>query len=461
MSNNRMSEEDRLKELRETGEAVGKLAKDEAAFTRTVEAFRALDAEKFQSELSRLGLLPFCIWICRWLCSKHCVFLCTKICREPIKEPPSIAEMREFAQITERLAADEALLKRFLDAIDREDADTFNRLLVETKWQRFCHQLCHYLCQVRCRRVCRLLCPPRPVITEVGLIPTSQIDATGRAAGPSFPPGPTPVDNKPAGVGDHPFGGLANIQGVFNIASPFQYKVEFATAPGGPWTPIMTPVYDFDCSVWPFTYYYRNPDPGGWYNIDVDVGGRGVMGCLGRQYLTDWQTPNDRDKLYYLKLTVRNAALAEFDSKVVPARVDNGAPQPTPPVIELELQTPDGKRRKLGCCEKVDRGDGNLVVIRLQAWDENFSHIDVALLGGCNASYAIVDKGGNPLSKTYNGNTADTGYPALTEFLWDPWKDKIDPCCYLIDVRIYDRVIINNAWSGGHAAEAWRSITIA
>ena len=157
--------------------------------------------------------------------------------------------------------------------------------------------------------------------------------------------------------------GLANIQGVFNIANPFQYKVEFGTAPGGPWTPILTPIYDFNCGTWPFTYYYRSPDSHGWYNV-------ADMGCLGKQYLTDWQTPNDRDKLYYLKLTVRNSALVEFESLVIPARVDNGDPQPKPPVIDLALQLPDGSRRPLGCSEEVERGEGNLVVIKLQAWDE-------------------------------------------------------------------------------------------
>ena len=106
---NEISQGERLTELRQTGEAIGKLAKDEAAFTRTVEAFRARDAEKFQSELSRLGLLPFCILICRWLCSKHCVFLCRRLCREGQGEV-SIAEMREFALITQQLASNEALL---------------------------------------------------------------------------------------------------------------------------------------------------------------------------------------------------------------------------------------------------------------------------------------------------------------------------------------------------------------
>ncbi|MDE3179073.1 MAG: hypothetical protein KGM47_05370, partial [Acidobacteriota bacterium] len=202
--------EARLEELRQTGEAIGKLAKDEAAFTRAAEAFRAENADQFQSELSRLGLLPFCILICRWFCSKHCVLVCSKLCREPVNPADiTIAEMREFALVTERLTKDEDLLKRFLDAVDKEQADVFSKLLAELKWQRFCHQLCHLLCSIRCRRICRILCPPGPMITEVGLVPTSQIDPTGRAAGPSLPPGPTPADNKPAGVGDHPFGGLA------------------------------------------------------------------------------------------------------------------------------------------------------------------------------------------------------------------------------------------------------------
>ena len=66
-----------------------------------------------------------------------------------------------------------------------------------------------------------------------------------------------------------------------------------------------------------------------------------------------------------------------------------------------------------------------------------------------------------PLSKTYNGNIADTGYPAPTDFLVDPWSLKVDPCCYLIYVTISDRAIVNNYWSGAHSVSNWRSITIA
>src|SRR6266478_6073451 len=93
------SEVQRLEELRETGRVIGKLAEDEATFTRTAEAF-----------------------------------------------PAQIKEMREFAQATARLTADDALLKAFLIAVDNVDEKAFNELLVRTKWQRFCHQICHFLC---------------------------------------------------------------------------------------------------------------------------------------------------------------------------------------------------------------------------------------------------------------------------------------------------------------------------
>jgi hypothetical protein len=450
----------RLEELKETGRVIGKLAQDEAAFTRAAEAFRAQNAEAFQSELSKLELLGRCHLICRWFCSKHCIFICTRLCREPIQpvEPPAqVKEMREFAQVTARLTADEALLKAFLAAVDNVDEKAFNDLLAKNKWQRFCHQICHFLCVVRCRRVCELLCPPPPLITEVSFIPTSQIDASGFGAGPSFGSAATSPDNKPAGVGDHPFGSSTNIRGVFDIASPFQYKVEFGPAPVGPWTPIKTAMQDFKFNpAFPpppiFLTYVRVPDINGWYNVSE-------IGLAGFDNLTNWITTTVVDGLYYLRLTVRNSLLAEFMSPVVPVRIDNTAP--TKPDITLQLQTPDGKRTKLGCCETVKQGNGNKVVITLQASDANFSHIDVSLLGGCGFGVGIVDVNGVALSKTYNGNTADTGYPAPTEFVWDPWAAKIDPCCYLIYVTINDRAILNDAWSGGHSNVNWQSITIA
>ena len=42
-----------------------------------------------------------------------------------------------------------------------------------------------------------------------------------------------------------------------------------------------------------------------------------------------------------------------------------------------------------------------------------------------------------------------------------PWAAGVEPCCYVIYVRIYDRAIVNNAYSGRHSNSNWHSITIA
>jgi hypothetical protein len=249
---------------------------------------------------------------------------------------------------------------------------------------------------------------------------------------------------------------------VFNIAAPFQYKVEFGPAPAGPWTPILTPIHDFVFNPdWVgfggsepniFDEYDRLPIAGGWYAVSE-------IGLAGFDYLTDWHTPAGANDLHYLKLTVRNAMLSESESPVVPARVDNSFP--TTPDITLELQTPDGAKEKLGCCAEVKQGNGNLIVITLQASDPNFSAISVSLIGGCGVSIPIVATDGTALSKTYNGDVTDTGYPAATAFTWDPWAAGVDPCCYLVYVTINDRAILNDAWSGGHVVSNWQSLTIA
>src|SRR6266545_2699333 len=345
------TEAQRLAELRDTAEAIGKLAADEKLFNLAVEAFRARDAEQFQAVLAAAGVLQRCRLICRWLCSKHCVFICRKLCDSiEGQHEIDVAEMREFAFVTERLAQDEALLKRLIAAVDREDAKTFRQIIAELKLERFCHQLCHYLCAVRCRLVCKLMCPPPPLITKVGYIPRAHINAAGYASGASNPPGFTPADDPANGIGDHPFGGLTHINGTFSIAGPFQYKVEFATNPAGPWTPIIQPLPDFKLVGMILVDYTRVPDAGGWYDV-ADMG----LGSEGQTYLTDWPTPPAVSDLYYLKLTVRTAAPTGFESPIVPVRIDNTAP--TKPLIKLQLKKPDGSLIDLDCCEKVEQGD--------------------------------------------------------------------------------------------------------
>ncbi|MGZ8437853.1 MAG: hypothetical protein ACXWXR_04855 [Candidatus Limnocylindrales bacterium] len=462
--------EERLDELRDTAEAVGKLAEDKEAFARAVEAFRAEDVDAFRDVLGRFDLLERCHLICRWLCSKHCVYVCFKLAG-PVRDAPNelpIEEVRRFATVVAEISADRALLERFVDVVAREDAGGFQALVKERKLQPFAHQLCHWLCSVRCRFVCRKFCPPPPLITHVANIPVGQIDAAGYAAGPSQPVGYTPADNKPGGVGDHPFGGWANIRGVFNVPNAAHYMVEFATNPAGPWTPIKTDLGDA-CWNGGVVSYTRGTDAAGWYQIGappppcpppgtVDQHGMGIF-SMGNTDLTDWLTPAVPNDLYYLRLTVRTTTLALHHSPIVPVRIDNVAP--SQPAIALELLKPDGSKVPLGCCETVSKEDGNKVIVTITASDPNFSQISVSLIGGCGVSLPLVDTGGTALSKTYNGNLLDTGYPVPTSFVWDPFAAPApDPCCYLVYVQIWDRAIVNNFWSGGHGNVNWHSITI-
>ena len=442
-----MADQSSLEELQASAAAIGALADQPELFREVVDAFRADDAERFQDALGRAGLIDQCHWICRWLCSKHCVFVCAKLAGKIKLEPEfDVEEWRAFGVYTASLGKDPETLTHLLDVVAREDAEAFQSFVAKAEIERFAHQLCHWLCLVRCRLACRRLCPPRPQLIKVGEIPIGQIDAAGYAAGPSSPASFTPADNPGAGVGDHPFGGDVHLNGLFGIASATEYKVEVGPSSVGPWTAITTPIED--SHDFGFTKYLRAAT-GDWYTIaDMDTLSE------GHTYLTDWPTPPaERDDLHYVRLVVRNAALTEFPSVPVPARVDNGLPT-GPDVGNRPLIEFSQGGKPLECCSTVHQEDGP-VKIHIEGTDENFSRLDVTAYGGCSGSFTIF-------SKTYNGNRADHGAPAPgIDAMWDPWADKVEACCYVVFVRLFDRAITGNAWNGGHTFDNWRSITVA
>ena len=171
--------------------------------------------------------------------------------------------------------------------------------------------------------------------------------------------------------------------------------------------------------------YTRLPDGVGWYDVDD-------IGLLGATQLTDWQTPAP-DALYYLKLTAKNGGATEFSSALVPVRVDNTGPTPA----QISIRQGD---RDLGCCETVEKDNGPLT-ITIEGTDDNFSELSVSLKGGCGVAHSIF-------YKSYGGNTADTGAPAPGIERVDPWAAGVEPCCYVVDVRIWDRAIVNNGSRG-------------
>jgi hypothetical protein len=434
------SNEGRLDEVLQTIDAAAKLAKDKEAFLRVAEAVRTEDAQLFQSELSRAGLLEHCGRICRWFCSKHCVFVCRRLVGAvEAKDESDPQEVLDFTLAAAKIAADHEAVAALVKAVDEGNVDAFQALLKQLGLDpRYWHQLCHWLCSVRCRFVCRKLCPFLPSITKVGLIPATHISPAGYGAGPSAPPGLTPPDSfSPGSEGHHPFGGLTNVQGsIFGIANVEAYKVESAPSPLGPWTPMLNPVADFNLSL--LLDYDRSP-VGDWFQV-ADMG-------LYRTDLANWSTPAP-DGLYYLKLTARNTAAVEFESGLVPILVDNTAPS------DFSFQiTQNGQ--DLPCCgAKVTKGGGPLQ-ITVSGEDANFGALSIALRGGCNASYPVF-------SKSYDGNILDTGapLPGIT-FLYDPWAAGVEACCYVLEVVVSDRAIVSNTEYAHHTVSSVHSITIA
>ncbi len=460
----RLNREDRLAELKDGGEAIGRLAENQKVFAEAVEAFRAVDADAFQAILERVGIVEFCPLVCQWLCSKHCLYVCLKLAGPPDVQELDVAEWRAFAKLSQRIAGDEKTLSALVDAVDREDVDAWADLVKRLKAERFRHQLCHWLCMVRCRLICRQMCPPKPLITNIGSVPTPiQVTTEGFGNGPGDPAANIPFPDPAHGVGDHPFAGSPQVKGVFNLTGATQYKVEVTNNPSdaGSWEPISVTVTGKDyISVSPWVVpCTRNPSGGadpGWYEVSEICDSHGGPDPAGEKVLLAWPTGAKPDGIYYLRLRVRNGTSERISAEQV-AQTDNTAPDA--PVIKLELQTSDGERKLLKC-GKVKKGDG-VIAVTVKAWDKNFSRLSVAAQGNSSLSVPVVDVGAVPLSKTYNGNTADQGYPTETTFLWDPWSDpRIVPCCYVVRIDIWDRALSSNTWGGGHGNSGWEALEI-
>ena len=450
--------------LQQFGEVVAKLTADREAFKNIVEAYDKQDVERFQAELKRLNIAEYCVLVCRWLCLKRCVIFCRRVCPAPVA-PPKVAdieEIREFGEAVVRTIKDKKMLDRLFKAYDEQDVEKFREILEKLELTPFCAQMCHWVCYIRCKRICRLLCPPPPSITHVAYIPTTQIDSEGYATGPSQPPGTTPTPTSCRG--HHPFGGLANVRGVFNITTPppDKYTIEFASNIAGPWQPIMRCITETDYSVWPPVDRTRcpsgPPDPG-WY---------AVADMIDPNYLTDLDTElaTGTTGKFYLRLTVKNTAGSSFQSPIVPIRIDNETPtigSLVPPIegLTISIKKPDGTEQPLKC-GGIKKGEGTLL-IRFLAWDDNFRQLTLSARGGCGLNIPIMDETtGSQVSRCYGGNTADKGEPTQRVVEWDPWKDpKIIPCCYNVVLEIWDRAIVNNFFSGGHRNSDWEAVQIA
>lgn len=475
-------------EIQQTAAAIEKLASNPKAFKQAYEAFVAGNAAAFGAALGKVGINDQCRWVCRFFCQKRCAGVCRKFCPDTAVREVNAEEILEFTKAVGPLLRDPEFIKRLCEILRSGNVDAWAKEIQKNKLQAYCYQLCVILCLECCSEQCHKVCPPDPLITRVANIPIAQIDPLGYGHGPdALHTGAVPADAPFAGVGDHPFGGAVELWGIFNFPTATEYLVEFASAPGGPYSPILVaPQWGYD-SIDPSTGLQNQPPPPvppdpvqalgtfeyfrtrsqsgggdpGWFPINQIQDSDGGRLTSGEKVLLTWPTSGP-DGVYYLRLRVRDAAMNTRVSSPQVVRLDNTGPFPLPrPVITLQLLNADGTLAPPLKCGKVRKGDG-LIQVTIQAYDPNMSQVAVTARGNSGLSVPVVSTTAVPLSKTYNGNILDQGYVVPTTFLWDPWSDpNIVPCCYLVYVEVWDRTIIDGYWGGGHYNAGWEAIQIA
>jgi hypothetical protein len=158
-----------VSQLAAQADAVGKLAQDTGAFAATFAAFESNDPDAFRWVLQRLDIVPQCELICEWIRVKWCVLRCVEVCGPPDPKAPT-PELAQFANALIRLASNEGLLRRVVDAVSCGDGDRYKAAIAEGKLEAFCHLVCRYVCSAYYRRICEVVCTPHTVpVTDVAL----------------------------------------------------------------------------------------------------------------------------------------------------------------------------------------------------------------------------------------------------------------------------------------------------
>src|SRR5271155_149462 len=159
MSNPRLSD-NAISRLASQSDAIGRLAQDSGGFAAVIAAFESKDANAFRWVLERLEMLPYCELICEWVRIKLCALRCAGICltHRAQKEDPNL---HKFATDAVKLASNEKLLRRVVDAVACGDADAYQAAIDELGLGEFCHLICHWVCSIGYQRVCEYVCHPQ------------------------------------------------------------------------------------------------------------------------------------------------------------------------------------------------------------------------------------------------------------------------------------------------------------
>jgi hypothetical protein len=162
MSNGNSYQDDAISRLAAQSEVIGRLAQDAGGFAAVVAAFEAKDPNAFSWTLERLEILPHCELICEWVRTKIGVLRCREVCGPP-REGVETPDLRQFARAVVRLADNERLLRRVVDAVSCGNGDDYRAAVAELDLTDYCYLLCHWVYSIIYRRVCEVVCSPQPV----------------------------------------------------------------------------------------------------------------------------------------------------------------------------------------------------------------------------------------------------------------------------------------------------------
>jgi hypothetical protein len=161
-----------------TGQAVARLANDDVVFRAAVDAFRAGDADSFLRLLDRFKAKPYCEEICRWFASKECVLECLVLCGLP-KVDIDIEQIAAATVEIARISANQDLMERLADIVERRDPKDFKAFVEQQKLQNYCRIVCHWACTIHFSLICEILCGPRIELPERNL--AAQLSLSGKA----------------------------------------------------------------------------------------------------------------------------------------------------------------------------------------------------------------------------------------------------------------------------------------
>jgi hypothetical protein len=165
-------ETEKVPAFAEFAKAAMKLAENESAARRAVDAVSCGDAEAWSAVIDELKLRPYCHLLCRWVCSAIWRRFCEVVCRPGvIRLPDPVVDLRQAAAGLAEVVKQEKVYADVVKAAETLDCIRVRTLLSEARLHRHCEWICWLFCVWRCHWVCRELCRrPIPILEGVDAV---------------------------------------------------------------------------------------------------------------------------------------------------------------------------------------------------------------------------------------------------------------------------------------------------